>query len=251
MEMLKDRLYAQERVIGTWCNLGSPLSAELAGITGYDWVLLDQEHGPGDNITLLHQLHALGKYPTVPIVRIAWRDRILTKRALDLGAGGIMFPYIQNAEEAREAVAFMQYAPLGERGLAAGTRCAGFGAFFGEYRENTVRSLLCVAQIESREAVENAAAIAAVPGVDVLFVGPLDLSAGMDMPRQFSAPAFVETLRRVVAAASLHGKASGILVQTPEHIRLVRELGFRFIAAGGDSNAIRQAFSANLVLARA
>ena len=149
MEMLKDRLYAQERVIGTWCNLGSPLSAELAGITGYDWVLLDQEHGPGDNITLLHQLHALGKYPTVPIVRIAWRDRILTKRALDLGAGGIMFPYIQNAEEAREAVAFMQYAPLGERGLAAGTRCAGFGAFFGEYRENTVRSLLCVAQIES------------------------------------------------------------------------------------------------------
>lgn len=124
MEMLKDRLYAQERVIGTWCNLGSPLSAELAGITGYDWVLLDQEHGPGDNITLLHQLHALGKYPTVPIVRIAWRDRILTKRALDLGAGGIMFPYIQNAEEAREAVAFMQYAPLGERGLAAGTRCA-------------------------------------------------------------------------------------------------------------------------------
>ena len=140
----------------------------------------------------------------------------------------------------------------GGRGFhAAGTRCAGFGAFFGEYRENTVRSLLCVAQIESSEAVENAAAIAAVPGVDVLFVGPLDLSAGMDMPRQFSDPAFVETLRRVVAAASLHGKASGILVQTPEHIRLVRELGFRFIAAGGDSNAIRQAFSANLVLARA
>lgn len=107
MEMPKDRLYAQERVIGTWCNLGSLFSAELAGITGYDWVLLDQEHGPDDNTTLPHRLHTPGKYPTAPIVRIVWRDHILTRRVLDLGAGGITSPYIQNAEEAREAVAFM------------------------------------------------------------------------------------------------------------------------------------------------
>lgn len=248
---LKSRLYGHEQVVGTWCNLGSPLTVEQAGIAGFDWVLLDQEHGPGDNMTLLHQIHALGKYPTAPVVRIAWRDRILTKRALDLGAAGIMFPYIETAEEAEEAVSFMRYAPDGVRGLAAGTRCAGFGACFADYRNHTATTLVCVAQIESGNAVEQSASIAAVSGVDVLFVGPLDLSANLGMPGQFAESAFVDVLRQVALSAAQHGKATGILVQTPDQIRLVRELGFTFIAIGGDSGAVRQVFTANLAAARA
>lgn len=248
---LKSRLYNYEQVVGTWCNLGSPLTVEQAGIAGFDWVLLDQEHGPGDNTTLLHQIHALGKYPTAPIVRIGWRDRILTKRALDLGAAGIMFPYIETATEAEEAVSFMRYAPDGVRGLASGTRCAGFGAYFSEYYNHTSKTLICVAQIESSEAVKQCASIAAVPGIDVLFVGPLDLSANLGMPGQFAKPAFVDILRQVVVSAAHSGKATGILVQTHDQIRMVRELGFTFIAIGGDSGAVRQVFTANIAAARA
>lgn len=243
---LRKRLINGENAFGTWCNLSSPLTAEMAGLVGFDWVLLDQEHGPGDNWNLLHQIQALGAFATLPIVRLASHEPWLVKRALDLGAGGIMFPFVQSQQEAEQLVQSMHYPPVGVRGLAAGARCTGFGSRFAEYRQRSVQELLCVAQIETATAVEAASAIAAVDGVDVLFVGPMDLSADMNTPAQFEDSSFVEALSRVASSARAKGKAAGILVPNTKWARLVRSLGYTFIAVGGDAGAVMQGFTATL-----
>lgn len=243
---LRKRLMSGENAFGTWCSLSSPLTAEIAGLVGFDWALLDQEHGPGDNWNLLHQIQALGAFETLPIVRLASHESWLVKRALDLGAGGIMFPFVQSRQEAEQLVQSMYYPPLGTRGLAAGARCAGFGARFAEYRQRSAEELLCVVQIETATAVEAASAIAAVDGVDVLFVGPLDLSADMKTPNQFDDSSFVEALSRVASSARAKGKAAGILVPSMQWARLVRSLGYTFIAVGGDAGAVMQVFTATV-----
>lgn len=243
---LRNRLINGENTFGTWCNLGSSLTAEIAGLAGFDWVLLDQEHGPGDNWNLLHQIQALGAFNTLPVVRLASHEPWLVKRALDLGAGGIMFPFVQSRQEAEQIVQAMHYPPVGTRGLAAGARCAGFGTHFVEYQQRSVAELLCIAQIETITAVEAASAIAAVDGVDVLFVGPLDLSADMKTPTQFEDSSFLEALSKVASSARAKGKVAGILVPNTKWARLVRSLGYTFIAVGGDSGAVMQTFTATL-----
>lgn len=243
---LRKRLVNGENAFGTWCNLGSPLTVEIAGLAGFDWVLLDQEHGPGDTWNLLHQLHALGAFNTLPVVRVPSHEPWLVKRALDLGAGGIMFPFVQSRQEAEQIVQSMHYSPVGTRGLAAGARCTGFGAHFAEYRQNSAAELLCIAQIETLTAVEATSAIAAVDGVDVLFVGPLDLSADMKTPTQFEDSSFVEALSKVASSARAKGKVAGILVPNTKWARLVRSLGYTFIAVGSDAGAVRQVCTTTL-----
>ena len=119
MSFIRERVLNGEFMAGAWCNLGSSLTVEMAARIGYDWILLDQEHGPGDNLTLLHQIQATEAGKADPIVRIAWNEMPRFKRALDLGAKGIMIPYVQNAKEARLAVDSMRYSPEGIRGVAS------------------------------------------------------------------------------------------------------------------------------------
>lgn len=130
------RVLAREWVVGTFINLGSPITAEMAGDCGYDWLLLDHEHGPGGEDTLLHQLQAVGGTYAVPIVRIAANETPRFKRALDMGAHGVMAPWVSTAAEARAAVSAMRYPPLGVRGIAKIQRSAGFGGGFEEYYLN-------------------------------------------------------------------------------------------------------------------
>jgi 4-hydroxy-2-oxoheptanedioate aldolase len=235
----RKRVLAREWLTGTFLNLGSPMTVEIAGLAGFDWVLIDHEHGPGGEDTLLHQLHAASATPTFPVVRIAQNETPRFKRALDMGAMGVMVPYVSTAAEARAAVAAMRYPPHGVRGVAKFNRGAGFGGDFEEYYLTHHERLVTVIQIETPEAVANIDEIAAVDGADVLFVGPTDLSYNLGIRDQLDSPQFTEVLKKVSDAAQRHGKAAGILVHIPALVPKVRELGYTFTAYGSDGGAVR------------
>ena len=235
----RKRVLAREWVCGTFLNLGSPITVEIAGLVGYDWILIDHEHGPGGEDTLLHQLHAAAATPAFPIVRIAMNETPRFKRVLDMGAFGVMVPYVNTAAEARTAVNAMRYPPHGIRGVAKFNRGAGFGGDFEDYYLHAHERLLSVIQIETPEAVANIDEIAAVDGVDVLFVGPTDLSYNMGIRDQLESPRFTETLQKVSTAAKKHGKAAGILVHANPLVAKVRDLGYTFVALGSDGGGVR------------
>ena len=171
MRYLRERVLAGELLAGTFCNLGSHITTEIAGNAGFDWLLLDLEHGAGDQSELVHQLQAAAAADTPAIVRIAWNEPWRFKRVLDTGAAGVMVPWVSTVEEAQAATTAMRYFPDGVRGAATLIRANGFGRDRDEYLQSANDNLLTVVQIETRQAVENGAAIAAVEGVDVLFGG--------------------------------------------------------------------------------
>ena len=238
MNFIRERVLSGELLAGAWCNLSSAITVEVAALTGYDWVLIDHEHGPGDNLSLLQQLQALGMSSTAPIVRIAWNEMPRFKRALDLGAMGIMIPYVQSKDEAEYAVKSMQYAPTGYRGVASSPRATGFSLDFKSYHAQANDNLLTVVQIETETALENLEDIAEVDGVDVLFVGPLDLSISLGISDPFNNQQFFQVLKQVGQVAGNNGKAAGILLPHGELIQAVLPLGFSFIAAGSDGGMV-------------
>jgi 2-keto-3-deoxy-L-rhamnonate aldolase RhmA len=236
----KARVQSGERFTGAFMQLGSAATVELASRAGFDFVLLDQEHGLGGEDATLQQLIATaGSTTCVPIVRLNANETHLFKRALDLGACGIMVPWVEDAAGAERAVAAMHYPPRGVRGMAKTTRATNYGAAFDEYYDHAWGRLLLVAQIETAKGVAAAAAIAAVEGVDVLFVGPTDLGCSLagGKPLAFDDPQLVAARRAVAAAARAAGKAAGILCMQPAHIPAVREEGFTFLMLGSDVSA--------------
>lgn len=235
----RKRVLAREWLVGTFLNLGSAMTVEIAGLAGFDWLLIDHEHGPGGEDTLLHQLHAASATPAFPVVRIAVNETVRFKRVLDMGACGVMAPYVNTAAEARAAVAAMRYPPHGIRGVAKFNRGAGFGGDFEEYYLHGHERLLTVVQIETPEAVANIEEIAAVDGADVLFVGPTDLSYNMGIRDQLESPQFTAAARKVADAARKHGKAAGVLVHIPALVPKMRELGYTFVALGSDGGGVR------------
>jgi 4-hydroxy-2-oxoheptanedioate aldolase len=245
------RVLACEWLAGTFINLGSSVTAEIAGDAGYDWLILDHEHGPGGEETLLHQLQATAGTAAVSIVRIPVNDTTRFKRVLDAGAHGVMVPYINTAAEAQAAVTAMNYPPHGIRGVAKFNRGAGYGNTFEPYYLHAHEWLVLAAQIETAEAVANCEAIAAVGGVDVLFVGPNDLTHNMGIRDQFDHPLFVDALKRVSAAARNAKKAAGILVHNPALVPKCRELGYTFVALGSDGGAVNAGLRQNLAALRA
>lgn len=240
MKYLRQRALSGEVLAGAWLNLGSSLTAEMAGRAGFDWALIDQEHGAGDSENLLSQLQALEATSAVGLVRIAWNEGPRFKQALDLGSSGIMVPYINNAEEARQAVAAMRYPPQGMRGAAKFQRAAGYGQDFDAYFAEANANLLTIIQIETAAGVANVEEIAAVDGVDVLFVGPLDLSISMGIPQQNAHPDFRAAIHRVVAACRKSGKAVGTLIPSPDLLASTLEDGFTFVAIGSDGSLVAQ-----------
>jgi 2-keto-3-deoxy-L-rhamnonate aldolase RhmA len=235
----RSRALAREWLTGTWLNLGSPATAEIAGNAGFDWVLLDHEHGCGGEETMLHQLHAVAASSAAPIVRIAANEVPRFKRALDLGAHGIMTPYVSTVAEAKATVAAMRYPPRGMRGVAKLHRAAGYGANFEEYYQHAHEWILNIVQVETGDAVANIDGIAAVDGVDVLFLGPTDLTHNLGIANQYDHPRYLQAVQAIVAAAQGHGKAAGILVHDPAQVAKCREWGFTFVALGSDGGAVR------------
>lgn len=230
----KRRVLAGQRVAGTFLNLGSPVTTEMAGCAGFDWLLIDQEHGIGGEEILLHQLQAAATTPAVPIVRIAANEGARFKRALDLGAAGIMVPWVNSELEARQAVAHLRYPPRGTRGVMKMTRACEFGSGFVDYFERGHEQIVLMAQIETAEAVAEVDAIAAVEGVDVLFIGPMDLTTSLGIQEQFDHPRFHECLGKISQAARRAGKATGILLLNPALLALCAQYGITVVALGSD-----------------
>jgi 2-dehydro-3-deoxyglucarate aldolase/4-hydroxy-2-oxoheptanedioate aldolase len=232
----RDRALAGEQLFGLFLDLASPASAELCSAVGYDWLLVDLEHGAsteGDLLGLIHAIEAGGG--SMPLVRPQSGERIRIGRALDMGARGIMVPRLESADEAREAVTFLRYPPAGIRGLATRVRGAGLGAVAHADVQRLNDRVLGIIQIESVGGLRDADAIAAIDGVDVLFVGPADLSHSLGIPGDFAHPDYIAALERVVAACRAHGKAAGILVYDTRVVPRHLELGFTFVGIGADA----------------
>jgi 2-keto-3-deoxy-L-rhamnonate aldolase RhmA len=238
VKWLRERVLNKELLFGTFLNLGSSLTAEIAGHAGFDWLLIDLEHGAGNRQELLYQLQAIESTPAVPFVRIAWNDPIRFKKVLDLGASGIMVPYIQSAEEARQAVAAMRYPPAGNRGVAVMNRACAFGPGFDEYFKAASSKLVTILQIETAEAIRNLEQIAAIEGADVLFVGPMDLSVGLGIAQQWSHPDLRAALSKVVNACKKFGKAAGMIVMNEGQIDQAVADGFTMLAYSSDSAVV-------------
>ena len=237
---LRRRLSAGDALLGCFLSLGSPLTSEIMGAAGYDWALIDLEHGAGGEPEALAQLQALQGTGCAAIVRVEGGERQRTHRVLDFGAHGIMFPRVDTPDQARQAVAAMRYPATGVRGLAFSNRACMYGSNLKPYMEGC-KDLLTIVQIESPEAVANADAIAAIDGVDVLFIGPSDLSHSMGAFGQFDRPEFVEAIRRTADAARNHGKHAGLLLPSPGDYARYYEIGYRFIASGSDAVLLNNA----------
>ncbi len=227
-----------ELLSGTFLNLGSSISVEIAGRCGFDWFMIDLEHGSGNWEVLGRQIQALNGSNTAPMVRLPDNQPALFKRALDMGAAGIMVPQVGGVDDAKRIVASMRYPPEGIRGAAGSPRASGFGMNFEEYFSWANKELLSIIQIERKEALDSIDEIAAVDGVDVLFIGPLDLSISLGIPMQFDHPLFLEAKRKVVKAALQAGKAPGITIPNTDQLQEVIDTGFTFLAVGSDTSLI-------------
>jgi 4-hydroxy-2-oxoheptanedioate aldolase len=247
---LRHRILSGETLLGTFLGLGSPVAAELCARAGFDWVVIDLEHGAGSESDLLASLHAVGSTPTTALVRPRSADRLRIGRVLDLGAHGVMVPRVDLPEQAADAISFMRYSPDGTRGLALSTR----GAGLGELDHGAVRAvnqqIVGIIQVESPSAVEHATELASIDGVDVLFVGPTDLTHSMGIPGRFDDAQYLSALERVVAAANGAGKATGILLRDAKALPRHLELGFRFVGLGSDGAFIVDGARAVLRAAR-
>ncbi|ASI69288.1 4-hydroxy-2-oxo-heptane-1,7-dioate aldolase [Diaphorobacter nitroreducens] len=239
----KHALAAGQAQIGIWSTLPSPLVTELIAGSGFDWVLLDTEHTPSDVPLMVQQLQAVAagcRDHTHGVVRPAWNDPVLIKRYLDIGAQTLLLPFVQNADEARAAVAAMRYAPRGIRGMGGSMRASDFGRD-AAYVRDAENELCLLVQVETAEALEQIEAIAAVEGVDGIFIGPADLSASMGFPGDANHPtvraAIDDAIRRIRAA----GKAPGTLVVDEARARECLALGAQFVAVGMDMLLLRQA----------
>lgn len=235
----KAAILAGRPQLGLFCSIGDSTVAEMLANCGFDWLLFDTEHTTLDPASVLPLLQAVAPYPVHPIVRPSSLNPAEIKKLLDCGVQSILVPYIRSAEEARLAAAAVAYAPEGIRGLAGITRASRFGAIPGYHRR--ARDEIClIVQIETREAFDAIEEIAAVPGVDALFIGPADLAASLGYPGEPSHPtvkqACLDGVRRIRAA----GKPAGFLTLDQAFLREVMDAGSVFTAVDVDTAILRR-----------
>jgi len=229
----KRAIAAGQLQIGLWSSLCSNIAAEVISDSGFDWILLDTEHSPNEIPGLLAQLQAVRGGTATPIIRPAWNDAVLAKRALDIGAQTLLFPYVQNAEEARRAVASTRYPPEGIRGVSVAARASRYGRTPG-YLGKANTEICVLVQVETRAALDELEAIAKVDGVDGVFIGPSDLAASLG---HIGNPAHAEVqaaIKDAVTRLKALGKPAGILTGNEEEARRYIDWGYLFVAVGAD-----------------
>lgn len=233
----KRALRAGRQQLGLWVTLSNAYSAEIVAGSGFDWLLLDTEHSPNDVTTVLGQLQAIAPYPTMPVVRPAWNDTVLIKRYLDIGAQTLLIPQVQTEQEARQAVDAIRYAPRGMRGVGGTVRATRFGRV-ADYMHLCEEELCLLVQVESQQALDNLERIAAVDGVDGMFIGPADLAASLGHPGNPGHPAVQQAVEDAIARIRACGKAPGVLTADEKLARRYIELGTLFTAIGIDSTIL-------------
>ena len=244
---LRTRLDAGEPVVGAFLGLRSPDAAEMMSQTGFDFLLVDAEHSNAGPETTLELLRAIDRGLAAPLVRLAGNSAANVQWALDGGAEGIMFPRIRTAEEVREAVALCRYPPDGIRGLGPG-RASGYGANMLGYAATANSEITVMIQVEMQEAVENVEEIAAVPGVDLIFLGPGDLAQVMGFPGEMHHPRILDIGRRVMEVCANNAVHFGILALQEEPLAYWKTQGAQFFAIGTDALYLAQACRSSLGL---
>lgn len=229
----KQALAAGRKQVGMWSALASPVVAEILAGAGFDWVVIDGEHAPNDISTLLPQLQAMRGGTAEPVFRIPWNDTVMIKRVLDVGARTLLVPFVQSAQEARQAVAATRYPPRGVRGVAVVVRASDFGRA-PRYLEKAHQDTCLLVQLETRAALQEIEAIAQVEGVDGLFIGPSDLAADMGHLGNNAHPEVQAAIRDAATRIRAAGKSAGTLVRDAESAEQMFAAGFNFVAAGID-----------------
>lgn len=241
----KEAILSGRQQIGLWSGIHDPLVTEMLAACGYDWITLDCEHAPNDVARVLAMLQAMAPYPVSPVVRPTSLDPAEIKRLLDVGAQTIVVPYVQTVEEARLAVASVTYPPQGIRGVAGSTRSSRFG-MIPNYHARAREEICLIVQIETRESLAILEDIAAVPGIDGIFIGPSDLATSLGHPGNMKHPdvraAIVDGIRRIRAA----GKPAGFLAPDQELLEEVVAAGSVFTAIDGDMGLLRRAAQSRL-----
>ena len=239
---IRNLLEADKPAFGIQLRFGSPAIAELAGLAGFDWILIDTEHAPQTPVTVQAQIQAAGCTPATPIVRITRTDPDLIKLYLDMGAMGIVVPFVNTPEEAKLGAEACRYPPRGTRGWGP-HRAAGYGLFEEDYTARIDDVVVYLPIIESAEAVDNIDAIMDVEGVDGCIVGPVDLCISLGVPFRFDHPKYLDALRRVREAGQRTGKPVGhpLLGSTDDEENVRRQVaeGVRLLLIGGDETVMQ------------
>ena len=246
---LRDRLAAGQATLGTFVGTASPVTAEVCAAAGFDWLLVDLEHGLGGEEQVRATVPAAAAYGVPTVVRVESEARIRIGRVLDAGAAGVMLPRLDTPAQVHAAIKHLYYPPRGDRGVATYNRACRFGLDPGALDRGN-DEVLCVVQIESVRAVAAAEEIAAIDGVDVLFVGPRDLSHDLGVPGQVQAPVFLDALEQVRLASRKAGKACGLLVNDGAAAAAKLDEGWTFVAIGSDSTLLVTAATSQLARAR-
>lgn len=239
----KRDLLAGKKLIGCWSSLASFITTEVLGVAGFDWLLIDGEHSPNDMGTYIPQLMALKDSVSAPVVRPSWNNPVEIKRLLDAGFYNFLIPFVENVDEAKKAVAATRYPPQGMRGVSVSQRSNRYGTV-PDYFKGVNDQMCVMVQIEGNAGVAAARDIAALDGIDGIFVGPSDLAAGMGHLGNPNHPDVQAAIAAVFASARAAGKASGILAPVEADARRYIAMGATFVAVGSDLGVFRNATQA-------
>ncbi|MEJ1968833.1 MAG: aldolase/citrate lyase family protein [Rhizomicrobium sp.] len=243
--VLKSRLESGEALVGSWLSFGYPLIAEMMAHAGFDFLVIDMEHGHAGTAGMLHLIQVIELSGTAPLVRVASNDVRLIKSAMDGGAHGVIVPDIRSAAEAARAVEAVHYPPRGKRGVGL-SRAQRFGSQFERYRDECLPQALVVAQIEHHQAVTDLDSILAVDGIDAFIIGPYDMSGSINRPGEFDHPEVAALLERAGASIRTSSKPGGYHIVHTDHALMQRRLaeGCRFIAYGTEMTFLDEKLNA-------
>lgn len=229
----KRALKAGQPQIGLWLSMCSPVSTEVSAGAGFDWLIIDMEHSANEVPDVLNHLRAAEGGTAEPVVRLSWNEPVLVKRLMDIGVRTMLFPFVQSAEEARKAVAATRYPKSGVRGVAGVTRANRFGRV-PDYFKRVDEEICVLVQVETQLAASRIEEIAAVDGVDGIFIGPADMSADIGFVNDWDRPEVWPVIMDAGARIQKAGKAAGFLSGKETECRKVLEAGFKFVAVGSD-----------------
>ena len=235
----KQGLREGRQLVGLWSSLSSAAATEILAVSGFDWILIDTEHAPNETPMVADQLRAASMGRASPVVRPAWNDQVILKRLLDVGVQTLLVPFIQTPEEAARAVASTRYPPRGVRGVASVHRANRYGRVPG-YFERADDEICVLVQVETRASVDALEAIAAVEGVDAVFIGPSDLAASLGYLGNNAHPDVRQTIEDACRRAKAIGKPIGILAPIEADARAYLDMGFSFVAVGSDVVVLRK-----------
>jgi 2-keto-3-deoxy-L-rhamnonate aldolase RhmA len=235
---VKRKLRGGKKVVGAWCQIASPITAEILAEAGFDVVMIDLEHGPGDIFTLIAQIQALKGNSALPFVRAPWNDFVVIKRILDAGAYGVLVPYVNTRGEAEAAVRACKYPPEGVRGIAASPRAAGYGQNSMTYLRRANDEVLVMIAVETPEAVANLDEILSVPGLDGIFIGSMDLSTSMGYFADASQPEVQAAIATIEAKALAAGKFLATVAGNWAQAQKLYDRGYGLLLVLADGTAL-------------